>query len=90
MSEHIPHVPSPVRLRFAGMILAVVAAAVAAVGILMRTSNDHDLQKEVESQHVTVKVVMPEFGSSEQTSPGLSTTARARRFSSSRTFPGQS
>ena len=66
MSEHIPHVPSPVRLRFAGMILAVVAAAVAAVGILMRTSHDHDLQKEVESQHVTVKVVMPEFGSSEQ------------------------
>ena len=66
MSDHIPHIPSPKPLRLAGLILAVVAVAVAATGILIRISHEHDLQKEVKSQHVTVKAVVPQYGSSEQ------------------------
>ncbi|MGO8753605.1 MAG: efflux RND transporter periplasmic adaptor subunit [Gallionellaceae bacterium] len=66
MSEHIPDVPSPARLRLAGWIFAVVAVVVAAAGILIRISHEHVLQKEVESRHVTVKVVMPQSGPSEQ------------------------
>src|SRR5450756_246058 len=66
MSDHIPHIPSPKPLRLAGLILAAVAVAVAATGILIRISHEHDLQKEVKSQHVTVKTVVPQYGSSEQ------------------------
>ncbi|MGA7750873.1 MAG: efflux RND transporter periplasmic adaptor subunit, partial [Gallionella sp.] len=66
MSEQIPHAPSSAPLRFAALVIAVVAFVVAAAGIFIRISHEHDLQKEVESQHVTVKVVVPEFGASEQ------------------------
>ena len=66
MSEHIPHAPSPARLRLAGLILAAVAVAVAAVGILVRIDHANDLQKEVESQHGTVKIVAPQLGPGEQ------------------------
>lgn len=62
MTRHIPHVPSPRPLRIAGLILAVVAAAVAVAGILVRISHANNLQKEVESQHVTVKTVAPQLG----------------------------
>lgn len=59
MSDHIPHVPSPAPLRIAGIILVLVAAAVATAGIMLRIGHANNLQKEVESQHVTVKVVVP-------------------------------
>ena len=65
ISKHIP-VPSPASLRLTGLILAVVAVGVAATGILVRTSHAHDLQQEVQSQHVTVKIVTPQLGSSKQ------------------------
>jgi len=67
MSKHIPHVPSPKPLRLAGLILAAIAVAVAAAGILFRIGHANDLQKQVESQHVTVKVVAPQLGPGEQT-----------------------
>jgi RND family efflux transporter MFP subunit len=51
----------------AGLVVAVVAVAVATVGILFRNNHANDLQKEVESQHVTVKVVVPQYGPSAQT-----------------------
>lgn len=66
MSEHIPHIPSSARLLRAILILAAVAALVAAAGILIRINHAQALQKEVESQHVTVKVVVPELGPGEQ------------------------
>jgi RND family efflux transporter MFP subunit len=67
MSDHAPHAPSPARLKLAGLVVAVVAVAVATVGILFRNNHANDLQKEVESQHVTVKVVVPQYGPSAQT-----------------------
>ena len=67
MSNHIPHVPSPKPLRLAGLLLAAIAVAMATAGILFRIDHANDLQKEVESQHVTVKVVAPQLGPGEQT-----------------------
>ncbi len=66
MSEQIPHTPSSAGLRLAGLVIVVVAVIVAAAGIFIRISHEHDLQNEVESRHVTVKVVMPQSGPSEQ------------------------
>ncbi len=66
MSEHIPHVVVPARLRLALVMLAAVAVAVAVAGIVMRISHASALQKEVETQHITVKVVSPRFGPSDQ------------------------
>ena len=66
MSKHTPHAVSPAPLRIAGLIMAVVAIAVAAIGIFVRISQADDLKKAVESQHVTVKVVQPESGTSVQ------------------------
>ena len=67
MSDHIPHAPTPKPLYIAGLLLAVVGVAVATVGIFVRVSHSNVLQKEVESQHVTVKVVLPQSGAGEQT-----------------------
>ncbi|MGA9667376.1 MAG: efflux RND transporter periplasmic adaptor subunit [Gallionella sp.] len=66
MSEQIPHSPSSARLRLAGLVIVVVAVIVAAAGIFIRISHEHDLQNEVESHHVTVKIVMPQSGPSVQ------------------------
>ncbi|BCK88403.1 multidrug resistance protein MdtA [Sideroxyarcus emersonii] len=54
------------RLRLAGGIFAAVAVTIAVVGIYMRIDHANDLEKAVESQHVTVKVVSPQFGPSTQ------------------------
>lgn len=67
MHKHTPHAPSPAHLRLAGLILAAVAATMAATGILARIGHANDLRKEVESQHVTVKIVAPQLG------PGIQT-----------------
>jgi RND family efflux transporter MFP subunit len=64
--EHIPHVPSPSGLRLAGSVLAMLAVVIAVVGIYIRINHEHDLQKEVESRHTTVKIVTPEYGPSSQ------------------------
>jgi multidrug efflux pump subunit AcrA (membrane-fusion protein) len=66
MSKNTPHDISPKPLNIAGLVLAVVAVVVAVAGIIIRFSHTDDLQKEVESQHVTVKVVLPQTGSSIQ------------------------
>ncbi|MBW8079113.1 MAG: efflux RND transporter periplasmic adaptor subunit [Gallionella sp.] len=66
MSEKIPHAPSSRNLRLAGLVFAAVAVVIAAVGILIRTHQEHGLEKEVESRHTTVKIVNPEFGPSSQ------------------------
>ena len=65
MSENIPHVPLSLRLRMVVMILLTLAVAVAAAGIYVRIKHGHELREEVESQHVTVKVVVPESGAGE-------------------------
>ena len=67
MSDKTPHLPVSARLRMVGWVIAVSAVATAAVGILSRNEHAHDLQKEVESEHVTVKVVKPEPGPAQQT-----------------------
>jgi RND family efflux transporter MFP subunit len=67
MSDHTPQVPSPVRLKLASLVVAVVAVAVATIGIVVRNNQATMLEKEVESQHVTVKVVVPQYGPSAQT-----------------------
>lgn len=67
MTKHIPHVPSSKPLRIAGLVIAIVAVSVAVIGILIRNNHATDLQKEVESKHVTVKVISPQLGPSEQT-----------------------
>ncbi|OIR19563.1 multidrug resistance protein MdtA precursor [mine drainage metagenome] len=54
------------RLRLAGGIFAAVAVTIAVVGIYMRIDHANDLEKAVESQHVTVKVVSPQSGPSMQ------------------------
>ena len=66
MSNHIPHASSSAGLRRAGLIVAVVASVVAAAGIFVRVSHANMLKKEVDLQHLTVKVVAPEFGPSVQ------------------------
>ncbi|OIQ93052.1 multidrug resistance protein MdtA precursor [mine drainage metagenome] len=66
-TEPIHHVPAPARLRLAGVTLAAVATIVAAVGIWIRVSHAHDLEREVEAKHVTVKVVLPQLGPAMQT-----------------------
>ena len=66
MSEHIPHPPSPKPLYLAGLFLTVVGISVAVAGIFIRIGHANDLQKEVESQHVTVKIVVPQPGAGEQ------------------------
>ncbi len=48
------------------IVAAVVAVAVAASGIASRLGHANALQKEVESQHVTVKIVTPRYGPSDQ------------------------
>ncbi len=66
-TEHIHHVPTSARLRLAGVTVAAVAIIVAAVGIWVRLGHAHDLEREVEAKHVTVKVVLPELGPAMQT-----------------------
>lgn len=66
-TEHTHHVPTPARLRLAGVTLAAVAIIVAAVGIWIRLSHARDLEREVEAKHVTVKVVLPQLGPAMQT-----------------------
>jgi RND family efflux transporter MFP subunit len=67
MSEKIPHPSFPARLGLALGIFAVLATTIAVAGIFIRRHHDQGLQKTVESQHTTVKVVNPEFGPSNQT-----------------------
>lgn len=66
ISEQPPHAVVSARLRRAGLIMAAVAVAVAIAGILVRIHHAHDLQQEADSQYVTVKVVVPELGPSQQ------------------------
>lgn len=66
MSEHLPHASVTPRLRRAGLILAALVVTVAASGILVRINHAHNLQKEVEAQHVTVKVLHPQHGPAQQ------------------------
>ena len=66
MHDHIPHTPPSAALRRSGLIFAVVAFSVAAVGIYQRINHSHDLQKAVVARHTTVKVVIPEPGPSKQ------------------------
>ncbi len=66
MSEHPPHMPSPGRLRLAVAGAAIAALVVAAAGIASRIGHANALQKEVESRHITVKIVTPHYGPSEQ------------------------
>jgi len=65
-SNQIPHVPSSASLRIAGLVVAIIAIGIAVAGILVRVSHANDLQKDVDSQYVTVKVVNPLLGPSEQ------------------------
>ena len=60
MSDHYPHVSVPPRLRKAGLLMAVIVIVVAATGIVVRINHARNLQKEVEGQHDTVKVLFPE------------------------------
>lgn len=66
MSDHHPHVPVPPRLRRVGLFMAATVIVVAATGILVRVNHAHDLQKEVEDQHETVKVLYPERSEGDQ------------------------
>lgn len=67
MSDNQPNpAVSGRRLRLAGGIFAAVAVTIAVVGIYMRVEHANELEKAVESQHVTVKVVSPQFGPSTQ------------------------
>ncbi len=66
MSDHQPHTAVPSRLRRAGLILAATVIVVAATGIFIRVNHAHDLQKEVESRHETVKVLYPEHSDGDQ------------------------
>lgn len=66
MSEKIPHPPIPARLRLTGIVFAILLIILAVWGILSRTRHEHELQKQVDAQHMMVKVVMPESGKSEQ------------------------
>ncbi len=66
MSEKIPHPPISARLRLTGVIVVILAVIIAVFGIMTRRHHEHDLQKEVDAQHQTVKVVQPESGTSSQ------------------------
>lgn len=66
MSDNLPHVPLTLRLRLVVISLLALSVAMAATGIYVRTRHGHDLQQEVQSQHVTVKIVVPQTGPSEQ------------------------
>ncbi len=66
MSEHLPHIHAPARLKFYGLAALTFALVVAAGGIWLRASHAHELKKEVESQHTTVQVVRPQYGPSDQ------------------------
>ncbi len=66
MSEHQPHIAASPRLRRTGLVMAVTVIVVAATGIFIRVNHAHDLEKEVESQHETVKVVSPEHSAGDQ------------------------
>jgi RND family efflux transporter MFP subunit len=66
MSEKIPHPVVSTRLRLVGAVIAILAVFIVVNGILTRNSHEHDLKKEVESQHIMVKVVLPQTGSSIQ------------------------
>jgi RND family efflux transporter MFP subunit len=66
MSDNKPQLPVSGRLRLAGGIFVAVAVAIAVIGIFLRVHHSHDLEKEVESQHVTVKIVSPQYGPSNQ------------------------
>ncbi len=66
MSEHQPHIAASPRLRRAGLIMAVTVIVVAVTGIFIRLNHTHDLEKEVENQHETVKVVYPERSAGDQ------------------------
>lgn len=66
MSEHIPQVGVPARLKLVGGAALALAILIAAAGILLRISHAHELKQEVEAQHTTVQVVRPQYGPSEQ------------------------
>lgn len=66
MSEHLPHASVSPRLRRVGLVMAAVVVMVAATGILVRLNHAHSLQKEVEAQHVTVKILLPQQSTGEQ------------------------
>ncbi len=66
MSDNKPQLPVSGRLRLAGGIFVSVAIAIAVIGIFLRVHHSNDLEKEVESQHVTVKIVSPQYGPSNQ------------------------
>lgn len=66
MSEHIPHIHPSARLKFFGIAAIILVVIVAAGGIWYRISHEHELKKEVESQHVTVQVVRAKYGPSDQ------------------------
>ena len=75
-SEQIPHVPISTRLRVVGVSLLALALAVAAIGIFVRTSHAYDLQQDVESQHVTVKTVVPQSATAESNCEIADVTAK--------------
>lgn len=62
MSDHLPQVTVSPRLRRTGIIMAGIAVAVAAAGIIMRLDHARLLERQVEERHVTVKVIYPEKG----------------------------
>ncbi len=66
MFEQYPHAQPSRRLKLAGLAGLGLALMVAATGIWMRVGHAHALQKEVESQHVTVQVVRPQFGPTDE------------------------
>lgn len=66
MSEKIPHIAVSGRLRLAGLVFVILVVVIVVIGIFVRVTHEHGLQKEVESRHTTVKIVTPEFGPSSQ------------------------
>ncbi len=65
MSEEIHQVQPSRRLKLVGLGGLALAVTVAAAGIMLRIGHAHELEKEVESQHVTVNVVRPQYGPSD-------------------------
>ncbi len=66
MPGHTPRLPVSPRLKLYGLAALGAAIAVAAAGILLRIGHDRELKKEVAAQHMTVKVIRPQYGPSEQ------------------------
>jgi RND family efflux transporter MFP subunit len=66
MPEQIPHNPPSTALRRILVAMAIIALIVAAVGIFIRISHERTLQKQVDSQQLTVKVITPKFDSGNQ------------------------